>query len=201
MGGQLPSTVEVRNPGLDTTVKIDVPTAENARIYKILSRDNIIRLCMHALQSVPEWKSVIERQMAKGQTLQLAWRVGTNLDWIWLEHDTYGDPRQWAVLCGLALKQVGVANLIWHHAHDEIAVNGACCSGNPHRSTLPGTHSSKERKSPSRTSIHRGISPTGATLLSYESERVLSDTRRKSLCPHSSSRLSAIAPRSCVKRR
>lgn len=113
MGGQLPSTIEVRNPRLDAAVKIDVPAMENDQVFKVLSRDNIIRLCMHSLRSVPDWKSVIERQMAKGQTLQLAWRADTNLDWIWLEHDTYGDPRQWAVLCGLALKQVGIANLAW----------------------------------------------------------------------------------------
>jgi hypothetical protein len=176
MGGQLPSTVEVRNPRLDTTVKIDVPTAENDRIYKTLSRDNIIQLAMHALQSVPDWKSIIERQMAKGQTLQLAWRVGTNLDWIWLEHNTYGIPRQWAVLCGLALNQVGIADMVWRHAHDEITVNQASCLGNPYRRTLSDTHSSKERKSPPRTSIHRGISPTGTAQVSNESERVPSDT-------------------------
>jgi hypothetical protein len=110
MGGQLPSTIEIRNPRLDATVKIDVPTAENDRIYKIFSRDNIIRLCTDSLRSVPDWKSVIERQMVKGQTLQLAWRADTNLDWIWLQHDTNGDPRQWAVLYGLAAQQVSVTN-------------------------------------------------------------------------------------------
>ena len=110
MGGQLPSTIEVRNPRLDVTVKIDVPNAENDQIYKVFSRDNVIRLCMDSLRAVPEWKNVIERQMAKGQTLQLAWRVDTNIDWIWLQHDTYKDPRRWAVLCGLALKQVRVTS-------------------------------------------------------------------------------------------
>jgi hypothetical protein len=115
MGGQLPSTIEVRNPRMDAAVKIDVPTTEDDQVFKVLSRDNIIRLCMHSLRSVPDWKSVIERQMANGQTLQLAWRADTNLDWIWLEHDTYGDPRPWAVLCGLALKQVGIANLVRQH--------------------------------------------------------------------------------------
>ncbi|KAF8225870.1 hypothetical protein L208DRAFT_1503595 [Tricholoma matsutake] len=105
MGGQLPNTIEVRNPRLDAKVKIDVPNAADDRIYKVFSRDNIIRLCMDSLRSVPDWKSVVERQMANGQTLQLAWRADTNLDWIWLQHDTYGDPRHWAVLCGLALKQ------------------------------------------------------------------------------------------------
>jgi hypothetical protein len=128
MGGQLPSTIEVRNPRLDATVKIDVPAAENDRIYTVFSRDNIIRLCMDSLRSVPDWKNVIERQMMKGQTLQLAWRVDTNLDWIWLEHDTNGDPRQWAVLCGLALQQVSITisgSAVYSYA---IVVSETCCS-------------------------------------------------------------------------
>jgi len=121
MGGQLPSTIEVRNPRLDTTVRIDVPIAENDQIYKVFSRDNVIRLCMDSLRSVPDWKNVIERQMAKGQTLQLAWRADTNIDWIWLQHDAYRDPRRWAVLCGLALNQRNL--LSWRSALQSTTVH------------------------------------------------------------------------------
>jgi len=72
----------------------------------MFNRENVIGLCMKSLQSVGDWKDLIERQMVEGKMLELAWRVDTNLDWIWLEHDVYGKPRPWAVLCGLALKQV-----------------------------------------------------------------------------------------------
>lgn len=163
MGGQLPNTIEVRNPRLDAKVKIDVPNAADDRIYKVFSRDNIIRLCMDSLRSVPDWKSVVERQMANGQTLQLAWRADTNLDWIWLQHDTYGDPRHWAVLCGLALKQVSIGNLAQRHTHHATADNETSSSGDPHCRALPCTYPFKERKSPPRTSVHRGISPAGST--------------------------------------
>lgn len=39
--------------------------------------------------------------------MELAWRVGAKLDWIWQLHDLQGRPRDWAVLYGLALNQVG----------------------------------------------------------------------------------------------
>ena len=45
-------------------------------------------------------------QLERGVRLGLAWRMNTNLDWIWLDEDVRGNPRYWAVLYGLALKQV-----------------------------------------------------------------------------------------------
>jgi len=37
--------------------------------------------------------------------LELAWRIDTALDWVWQTEDVEGKAREWAVLCGLALKQ------------------------------------------------------------------------------------------------
>lgn len=106
MGGELPRTLEIRNPRMNTKVKIDIPLAGNDKTYRIFSRENVISLCMDSLGSVSDWKNVVEREIRQGKSLELAWRSDTNLDWIWLEDDIYGKPRASAVLCGLALKQV-----------------------------------------------------------------------------------------------
>lgn len=98
--------IEVHNPSLDTKVKIDVPHISTVDSDRMFTRANIIRLCMESLHDVPDWQEIVERQMHGGKVLELAWRIDTNLDWIWLETDVYGLHRAWAVLCGLALKQV-----------------------------------------------------------------------------------------------
>ncbi|RDB17902.1 Meiotically up-regulated gene 56 protein [Hypsizygus marmoreus] len=105
LGGELPTAVEVRNPRLNTRVRIDIPTTDDQGIYEVCSRENIIALCKKSLRSVGDWNNLIEREVMKGKVLELAWRVDTNLDWIWREDDVDGESRPWAVLCGLALKQ------------------------------------------------------------------------------------------------
>jgi hypothetical protein len=50
-----------------------------------------------------DWKFIVEKEMNDGKTLELAWRSGTNLDWVWLD-----DQNPWHVLYGYALKQVSV---------------------------------------------------------------------------------------------
>lgn len=51
--------------------------------------------------------------MQEGKTLELAWRWGTNLDWVWLEDgiEEDEDNKGWNVLCGLALKQVSIPRI------------------------------------------------------------------------------------------
>lgn len=91
-------------------MKIDIPDigiVESQKGLKMFTRSNVIGLCEKSLRSVGDWKTIMERQIAQGKMLQLTWRVDTHLDWIWLENDVDGKPREWAVLCGLALKQVG----------------------------------------------------------------------------------------------
>lgn len=104
-GGTFPPTVEIRNPRLDSKLKIDMPNVDNIQTYKIFSKDNLIALCIQSLKAVPDWKYLVERQLAEGNVLRLCWRAGSYLDWIWLDDDVDGLPRDWAVLCGLALKQ------------------------------------------------------------------------------------------------
>ncbi|KAH7921911.1 hypothetical protein BV22DRAFT_1197834 [Leucogyrophana mollusca] len=116
LGGEIPSTIEVRCPSIEARVKIDVPVIDiinMERAYTMFSRRNIIELVQKSLGSSHhsgdaasrDWKYVIEREMAAGKTLELAWRMEAKLDWVWQEDDIEGNPRPWAILCGLVLKQ------------------------------------------------------------------------------------------------
>lgn len=108
MGGRLPRTMDIHCPGLDTRVTIDIPEAgytESGGLYSLFKLENIINLCKESLQSVPDWKFVMEENIKNGMSLQLAWRLDANLDWIWLEKDVFGETRDCAVLYGLAFKQ------------------------------------------------------------------------------------------------
>ncbi|KAJ8080665.1 hypothetical protein PM082_017499 [Marasmius tenuissimus] len=104
LGGELPPTISVRNPRLDSKVNIDMPAVDTTEAFKVFTRENVVALCMENLRSVRDWKYIIERQVAEGGVLELAWRRETHLDWIWLDDDVDGRPRNWAVLCGLVMQ-------------------------------------------------------------------------------------------------
>jgi hypothetical protein len=115
LGGQLPPFLEIRSPSLDTRVKIDVPQHTHSILSgessapesdPMFTRENTLALCIKVLKKVPDWAFLSGRAIAEGKTLELAWRSGTSLDWVWLEEDAEGKTRDWAVLAGLALKQV-----------------------------------------------------------------------------------------------
>ena len=108
LGGQLPPYIEVRAPALDIRITVDVPGHDTADIdaaFTVFTRDNIIRLCEKYLHNAPEFRALLERNKAEGTLFDLAWRLDTNLDWVWQEDDVQGKARKWAVLCGIALKQ------------------------------------------------------------------------------------------------
>ncbi|KAK7690007.1 hypothetical protein QCA50_006649 [Cerrena zonata] len=114
LGGQLPPFLEIKAPFLDTRFKIDVPFYNSGNITKVYStftRANIISLCEAGLRDVPAYKALIEENMDKGIEFELAWRIDTFLDWIWVDEDVEGKMREWDVLVGLALKQ---ANKLSH---------------------------------------------------------------------------------------
>ncbi|CAK5280363.1 unnamed protein product [Mycena citricolor] len=102
LGGILPASLEIRSPNLDTRVKIELPSVESPEMF---TRDNIVTLCQQALWRVKAWRELIEMQVSEGKELELAWRMGAQLDWIWLASDVVGDPRDCAVLYGLAMQQ------------------------------------------------------------------------------------------------
>ncbi|OCH86402.1 hypothetical protein OBBRIDRAFT_797244 [Obba rivulosa] len=108
LGGQLPSTLEIRSPTLDTRLEINIPnydTPSAAAAYAVFNKDNLTRLCEKSLRAMPEYRALVECRLAEGATFELAWRHGANLDWVWQLEDVRGNPREWAVLCGIALKQ------------------------------------------------------------------------------------------------
>ncbi|KAG6896455.1 hypothetical protein C0992_008178 [Termitomyces sp. T32_za158] len=105
LGHTLPATLDVRYPRVNSSVKIDIPPENTEQLYKIFTRDNILALCKDSFSSVPDWNNIIEHELRQGRTLQLVWRQETDLDWVWLDDDIYGQERLWTVLCGLALKQ------------------------------------------------------------------------------------------------
>ncbi len=88
---------------------MDVPGLEAAQLYQMFTRENIVALCLQSMRSVADYKFLIERQLADGQVLELAWRVDTALDWVWLENDVFDEPRKWAVLYGFAMKNVSLS--------------------------------------------------------------------------------------------
>ncbi|KAH9047706.1 Pleckstrin homology domain-containing protein, partial [Lactarius hengduanensis] len=106
LGGILPPFIEVRSPVLDTRMKIDVPESAN---HSIFSHDNLVALCVKTLSTVQDWDVIIRKRLAEGAHMELAWRLDTNLDWVWWLDDIHGNPRAWAVLAGLALNQAGRA--------------------------------------------------------------------------------------------
>ena len=109
MGGRIPRTMDIHNPGLNTKVTISIPEPEDTEdggLYYLFKPENVINLCTKFLRSVPDWKFLMEKEIKEEMSLQLAWRVDANLDWVWLDTDVVGETRDWAVLCGLAFKQV-----------------------------------------------------------------------------------------------
>jgi hypothetical protein len=103
MHGKLPSFIEVRSPILDTRMKIDIPENPDNAVF---SRDNLVALSMSRFSNIQDWDIIVQKRLAEGAHLELAWRLDTNLDWVWWHDDVYGNPRAWAVLAGLALNQV-----------------------------------------------------------------------------------------------
>lgn len=112
LGGQIPPYIEIKAPFLDTRFKIDIPSWNSGNIskaYGTFTRENIIGLCERGLRDIPAYKALIEENRDKGIEFELAWRVDTYLDWVveaFVEEDVEGKGREWAVLGGLALKQV-----------------------------------------------------------------------------------------------
>ena len=109
MDGKLPPFIEVRSPVIDARMKIDIPEGAD---YSFFSHDNLVALCMRTLSAIQDWDVIIQKRLAGGAHMELAWRVDTNLDWVWWKDDIHGNPRTWAVLAGLALNQVPDSRLL-----------------------------------------------------------------------------------------
>ncbi|KAH9922789.1 Pleckstrin homology domain-containing protein [Epithele typhae] len=108
MGGQLPPSIEINITALDTRVTIDVPGHDAGDIdaaYDVFQKKNITQLIETRLREAPEYRSLLEREQAAGTEFEFAWRHDTDLDWVWRERTVVDEPRKWAMLSGLALRQ------------------------------------------------------------------------------------------------
>ncbi|KAF9454744.1 hypothetical protein P691DRAFT_716543 [Macrolepiota fuliginosa MF-IS2] len=107
LGGEIPRSIDIRNPRLGTKVAIELPPLDlmdAITAAKMFSRRNIIALCLRSLKPVPGWGNFVEYEKKRGRTLQLAWRSETHVDWVWFDRNAEGEQREWSVLCGLAFK-------------------------------------------------------------------------------------------------
>lgn len=99
-------------------ISIDVPQPEAFsnydKVYDVFSYKNIIDLVQRSLSSERgsagpvsrSWKAFLERKLRAGKKLQLGWKHGGQLDWVWQEQDIDGNARPWSVPSGLSLRQV-----------------------------------------------------------------------------------------------
>lgn len=106
----MPKSIEIRCPTLDCRLKLDLPNLDALILsnYGLFDRDSVVQLCEKSLRTVREWEWLVQRQIDEGLSLELAWRMGAKLDWVWQFRDLHGQPRDWAVLYGLALNQVSL---------------------------------------------------------------------------------------------
>ena len=108
LGGELPTSLEVRCPTLDARLKIDIPPNDIGEhvAFSVFDPANAVGLCKRVLRKAEDYDEAVGRAIEDGATLELAWRMDTRLDWVWQSEDLVGKKRDWAVLYGLALKQV-----------------------------------------------------------------------------------------------
>jgi len=109
LGGEIPKNIDIKNPRLGLRVVFELPCfdpIDHTTTLRMLNRRNIIALCMKSLESVPGWSDFVEYERQKGRVLQLAWRSGASVDWIWSDFNAEGEHREWSALCGLAFKNV-----------------------------------------------------------------------------------------------
>ncbi|KAL4081076.1 Pleckstrin homology domain-containing protein [Scleroderma citrinum] len=116
LGGRIPPSIDISCPVIDTRLKLDLPVEYVVNLdgaYDMFSVQNIVNLVRqsmisaHGVSSVASrnWAYLVEQQLQAGRRLELDWRLGSQIDWIWQTEDIQGNVRPWAVLCGLALNQ------------------------------------------------------------------------------------------------
>ncbi|SPO24017.1 uncharacterized protein UTRI_03442_B [Ustilago trichophora] len=72
--------------------------------FKLINRNNIIAMTWKLFDSVEQWRELMAIAQKRGLRLELAWRRGTELDWVINERTVEDEPRHWAVLCGALLR-------------------------------------------------------------------------------------------------
>uniref|UniRef100_V5GTH0 Uncharacterized protein n=1 Tax=Kalmanozyma brasiliensis (strain GHG001) TaxID=1365824 RepID=V5GTH0_KALBG len=77
---------------------------EGGEGFKLVNRNNVIAMIWNLFRRVEEWRDLVKVSEQRGLRLELAWRRGTELDWIIYERTVENEPRHWAVLCGALLR-------------------------------------------------------------------------------------------------
>ena len=74
--------------------------------WHTFTRDRVIENYREQMNGIPDWDALVEEPIRQGERLELCWRSGSKLDWVWLEQDEEGRERPWAVLWGVASAHV-----------------------------------------------------------------------------------------------
>ncbi|CCF50113.1 hypothetical protein NDA10_001989 [Ustilago hordei] len=77
---------------------------EGGEGFKLINRDNVIAMTWKLFCGIPQWHDLMELSRQSGLRLELAWRRGTELDWVINERTVENEPCHWAVLCGALLR-------------------------------------------------------------------------------------------------
>ncbi|TKY85544.1 hypothetical protein EX895_005706 [Sporisorium graminicola] len=72
--------------------------------FKLINRNNVISMIWKLFCRIEQWKDLMEQSQKRGLRLDLAWRRGTELDWVINERTVENEPRHWAVLSGALLR-------------------------------------------------------------------------------------------------
>lgn len=103
-GDSMPGLFEVVCPLVRTKIRVKIPSMDEE--WNVVTRDYIIDQCSRAMENSFAWKTVVQLPILNGRRLELGWRTGTRLDWVWLKDSVDGERRDWEVLYGVALQQV-----------------------------------------------------------------------------------------------
>ena len=113
LGGELPMRVDVTVPDLSTTVRLLLPTDDNAvgsrRVCRELSPKNTLKTCWDMMEKAIDLKDLLSQRRDKGDDLdlELAWKsVDGTLDWVAYRTTVTGHARDWALLAGVATSMV-----------------------------------------------------------------------------------------------
>lgn len=98
-----PSHVSSEKGGLFALSSI-AQSQDGGEGFKLINRDNIIAMTWKLFSSIEHWRDLVALSQKRGLRLELAWRRGTELDWVINETTVENEPRHWAVLCGALLR-------------------------------------------------------------------------------------------------
>lgn len=77
----------------------------------MLSRHNVLESCQESLSGSHLYEKLIVPELERGRKLELCWRRGVNLEWIWVDEDIDGMPRDWAVVYFAGFREVSHISL------------------------------------------------------------------------------------------